>query len=104
MLGGIVQLLLLWERESVSHLVMSDDPMDPSPPGFSVYEIWDSLGKNTGVDRHSLLQGIFLTQGSNPGLPHCRWILYQLSYMQINGHGKDHSALQKMTLTHENTL
>ena len=28
----------------------------------------------------SLLQGIFSTQGSNPGLPYCRWILYQLSY------------------------
>ena len=25
-------------------------------------------------------RGIFLTQGSNPGLPHCRWILYQLSH------------------------
>ena len=28
----------------------------------------------------SLLQGIFPTQGLNPGLPHCRWILYQLSH------------------------
>ena len=34
---------------------------------------WNSLGKNTGVGSHSLLQGIFPTQGSNPGLPHCRW-------------------------------
>ena len=34
--------------------------------------------KNTGVGRHSLLQGIFLTQGSNPGLLHCRQILYHL--------------------------
>ena len=32
---------------------------------------WDSPGKNTGVGYHFLLQGIFLTQGSNPGLP--RW-------------------------------
>ena len=32
-----------------------------SPPGFSVYEIL----KNTGVDCHALLHGIFLTQGSN---------------------------------------
>ena len=37
---------------------------------------WNSPGKNTGVHCHSLLQGIFLTQGSNPGLPHCRQILY----------------------------
>ena len=37
---------------------------------------WDSPGKNTGVGCHFLLQGIFLTQGSNPHLLHCRWILY----------------------------
>ena len=36
--------------------------------------------KNTGVGSLSLLQGIFLTQESNCGLLHCRWILYQLSY------------------------
>ena len=36
---------------------------------------WDSPGKNTGVGCHSLLQGIFLTQGSNLGLLHCRQIL-----------------------------
>ena len=41
---------------------------------------WDSPGKNTGVDCLSLLQGIFPTQGLNPGLPHCRQILYQLSH------------------------
>ena len=37
-------------------------------------------GKNTGVDCHFLLQGIFPTQESNPGLLHCRQILYQLNY------------------------
>ena len=41
---------------------------------------WDSPGKHTGVGCHSLLQGIFPTQGSKPGLPLCRWILYQLSH------------------------
>ena len=40
----------------------------------------NSLSQNTGMDSLSLLQGIFPTQGSNPGLPHCRRILYQLSY------------------------
>ena len=40
---------------------------------------WDSPGKNTGVGCHFLLQRIFLTQGSNPGLPHCRQMLYRLS-------------------------
>ena len=41
---------------------------------------WNSPGQNPGVGSLSLLQGIFPTQGSNPGLPHCRQILYQLSH------------------------
>ena len=41
---------------------------------------WGSPGKSTGVGCHALLQGIFPTQGLNPGLPHCRWILYHLSH------------------------
>ena len=44
------------------------------------YSTWDSPGQNTGVGSLSLLQGIFPTQGSNPGLPHCRRILYQLRH------------------------
>ena len=43
---------------------------------------WDSPGKNTGVGRHFLLQGIFPIQGSNPGLSHCRQILYYLSHQK----------------------
>ena len=53
------------------------DPMDCSPPGSS------SMGfswQECGVGCLALLQGIFPTQGSNPGLPHCRWILYHLSH------------------------
>ena len=42
--------------------------------------LFRSPGQNTGVGSLSLLQGIFPTQGLNPGLPHCRQILYQLSY------------------------
>ena len=49
-----------------------------SPPGFSVHG--DSPGKNTEVGCQALLQGIFPTQGSNPGLSHCKQILYYLSY------------------------
>ena len=52
--------------------------MDGSPPGSSVHG--DSPGKNIIVGCHALLQGIFPTQGSNPGLLHCRWILYCLSH------------------------
>ena len=50
--------------------------MDCSPPGSSVH------GKNTIVDSHFLLQGIFPTQGSNIGLLHGRQILYCLSYQE----------------------
>ena len=41
---------------------------------------WDAPGQNTRVGCHALLQGIFPTRGSNPGLPHCRWILYCLRH------------------------
>ena len=54
--------------------------MDCSPPGSSVHR--DSPGKNTGVGCQALLQGIFPTQGSNPGLLHCRQILYHLSHQR----------------------
>ena len=45
-----------------------------------LYSPWNSPDQNTGVGSLSLLQGIFPTQGSNPGVPHCRRILYQLSH------------------------
>ena len=65
----------------LSHSVMSNscDPMDCSLPGSSVH--LDSPGRNTGVGCHALLQGIFPTQRSNPGLPCCRQILYWLSHL-----------------------
>ena len=45
-----------------------------------LYRPWNSPDQNTGVGNLSLLQGIFPTQGSNPGLLHYRQILYQLSH------------------------
>ena len=54
------------------------NPMDCNPPGSFVHG--SSSGKNTGVGWHSLLRGIFPIQGLNPGLPHCRWILYDLCH------------------------
>ena len=53
------------------------DPTDCSPPGSSAHG--DYPGQNTGVGCHALLQGIFPTQGLNPGLPHCSRILHCLS-------------------------
>ena len=56
------------------------NPMDCSPPGSSVHG--ESPGKDTGVSCHALLQEVFPTQGSNPGLPHCRQILYHLNHQR----------------------
>ena len=69
--------VLCWVAQS--HLTLCD-PVDHSLPGSSVHG--DSPGKNTGEGCHTLLQGIFPTQGLNPGLPYCRWILYHLSHQE----------------------
>ena len=61
------------ENESESRSVMSDFLQPHGSP-------WNSPGQNTGVDSLCLLQGIFPTQGSNPGLPHCKQFLYQLRH------------------------
>ena len=84
---GTINLLLIYpstylfiiylfkESESKSHSVMSDS-LQP----HGLYSPWNSPGQNTGVGSLSLLQGIFPTQGLNPGLWHCKQILYQLSH------------------------
>ena len=59
------------------------NPMDYSPSDFSVHG--DSPGHSTGAGSCFLLQGIFPTQGPNPGLLHCRQILYQLSHQERPG-------------------
>ena len=68
-------LLVKSESESVSRSVVSN-----SLWLHGLYSPWNSPDQNTGVDSHSLFLGLFSTQGLNPGLPHCRWILYQLSH------------------------
>ena len=47
---------------------------------YGLYSPWNSPCHNTEVGSFSLLQGIFSIQGSNPGLPHCKQILYQLNH------------------------
>ena len=59
------------------------DLMDCSLPGSSV--LGDSPSKNTGVGSLSFFQGIFPTQGSNPGLLLCRRILYSLNHQGSQG-------------------
>ena len=54
---------------------------------------WNSPGKNSGVGCHFLLQGIFPTQGSNPGHLHCGQTLYQLSHQWVLSQGKFKSCL-----------
>ena len=71
-----MEFLVLLSSSSI-HLVVSD-----SLRSHGLYSPQNSLGQNTGVDSLSLLQGIFSTQGLIPGLPHCRWILYQLSHKE----------------------
>ena len=61
---------------------------------------WDSPGKNTGMGYHSLLQGIFPTQGSIPGLLNCRQILYHLSHQ---GNPLDSGRICKLSLIEEDT-
>ena len=53
--------------------------MSSSLQPHGLYGPWNSPGQSTEVGNLSFLQGIFPTQGLNPGLPHCRQILYQLS-------------------------
>ena len=62
-------------RESESCSVVSDSLWP-----YGLYSPWTSRGQDNGVGSLSLLHGIFPTQGSNPGLPHCRWIIHQLSH------------------------
>ena len=71
----MVQYLIILENEvkvlvAQLHLTLCEPVICP----------WNSPGKNTGVGSHSLLQGIFMTQGLNLGLLHCRQILYHLTY------------------------
>ena len=93
-------VFLTLKRENESRSVVSD-----SLRPHGLYSPWNSPGQNTGVGSHSLLQGIFPTQGSNPGLLHCRQILYQLShkgkysfYLLIFGHTGSLLVLPKLSL------
>ena len=66
---------LVSESESEVRSVLSDS-LQP----HGLYSLWNSPDQNTGLGSHSLLQEIFPTQGLNPGLLHCRQILYCLNY------------------------
>ena len=88
-------LLLLWKLDSSSypltsdslqikrkrsHSVVSDSLQPHGLQRTTLLHSWDFPGKSTQVGCHFLLQRIFWTQGSNPGLPRCRQTLYHLSH------------------------
>ena len=64
------------KNPSITKGKLLSDSLQP----HGLYSPWNSTGQNTGVGSLSILQGTFPTQGSNPGLPHCWQILYQLSH------------------------
>ena len=75
--------------------------MSNSLQPHGLYRPWNSPGQNTGAGSLSLLQGVFPTQGSNPGFPHGRQILYQLSpreahFMYSNGNPLQYSCLENL--------
>ena len=68
-------------NKNVSHSVMSNSLQPHELQPTRLLCPWNFPGKNTGVGCHSLFQGIFLIQGSNLGLWHCRKILYCLNHL-----------------------
>ena len=66
----------IWATSESESRSVVPDSLQP----HGLYSPWNSPAKNTGEGIHSFLQGIFLTQGSNPGLLHYRQILYHLSH------------------------
>ena len=73
--------------------------MCPTLQRHRLYSLWYSSGQNTGVGSLSLLQGIFPTQRSNPGLLHRRQILYHLSHQAnplLSGRGEEISLSSKI--------
>ena len=77
---GLLWTMLLWIEVKWSSSVVSDSLWPHRLGPTRLLRPRDFPGKSTGVGCHFLLQRIFPTQGSNPGLPHCRQTLYHLSH------------------------
>ena len=93
--------LPLSESESEVSPVVSNSlwPQGLQPTGL--LRPWDFPDQSTGGGCHFLLQGIFLTQGSNPGLLYCRQILYHLSYREVSSPSKRKSLILTLHLLDE---
>ena len=70
--------VLAWE------VPWTEEPSNDSFRPHGLHSPWNSPGQNPGVGSLCLLQGIFPTQGRNPGLPHCRQILYRLNHREAS--------------------
>ena len=88
---GPLRIIWKWKVKVASHVRLFVPP-------WTIQSPWGSLGQNTGVGSLSLLQGIFPTQGSNPGLLHCKWILYQYKQQQKQLNNRIYIKRQPLTL------
>ena len=67
-----------------AYSLITSDSLEPNGlQPASLFCLWGFSGKNRTMGCHALLQGIFTTQGSNPGLLHCKWIFYHLSHQEV---------------------
>ena len=78
-LVAVVMVIKVFNRECCSVLSDSLQPHGLCNP-IRLLCYGNLQSKNAGMGCHALLQGIFPTQGSNPGLPQCRWIIYHLRH------------------------
>ena len=90
--------LLRSEVKSLSHAWLFATPWTVACT--KLLHPWDFQGKTTGVGCHFLLQGIFPTQGSNPGLSHCRQTLYLLSHQRSPVWPSNSTSMYTHTHTH----
>ena len=104
--NGINSNIILISRTKTTYIISSVlsptlwDSVDCSPPGSPVPG--DSPVKNTRVSSHALLQVIFPTQGSNPGLPHWGWVLYWLHHQGRESYWRKCHYVIKLTKVAKN--
>ena len=89
-----------WKWKSLSHVQLFATPMDYRLPGSSVQGILQARILEFASPWDLPKPGIFPTQGSNPGLPHCRWILYHLSHQGSPVHRPYPSCIQNESESH----
>ena len=85
----------------VSCSVISDSLQPHELQPARLLHPWESPSKSTGVGCQFLLQGIFPTQGSNLGCPHCKQILYHLSYQ--GSYAAVYGVAKHQTLSNQTT-